>query len=597
MGKIKKSQKHKHKKIIANKNKFWRYAFWSIAGLILLIVVIVFVLGVVFNTKFYPKTKVAGVAVNSMTQEEALKSLRQKIDDYKKESLIIAVDKKQKNLAISDLEPVYKPEETLEKLFKLGHPDSFGEIFLQIPEIVKLLLFDQNMPLLVEIKKPEKLEEVRQELSTLPKAAEFYLENNQLKIREEENGYGINEIDAKEQTINSLALLNKNVPFSAKILKPKIDKEILESSKGRVDKILSFAPVRLLDDKKAVYILERDEILKLIDLSVSPLRIVSLKINDKGKEELFPLIKGAADKKAKTLKLARAVDGSVSILQKDEEGKTLNEDDLYQKLVNFIEEPKPEDIKLSFAKTLAQVNSKNYKNFNFTKLLGKGESTFYGSSEDRYINIKVGSAAINGIVINNDSIFSLGESLGDVSEATGYKEGWVIKENSLASELGGGLCQITTTMFRAALNVGLSIEERHNHGYRVAYYEPPVGMDAAIYYPQLDLKFKNDTGAPILLQTVIENYKATYYLYGLGDGRKVEISEPQVFNITPAPTEVKYIEDPSLPRGTEILVDSAHAGSDAKFSYKVFKNDKIIIETEFFSHYEPWPAFIRRGTK
>lgn len=597
MGKIKKSQKHKHKKIVAKKNKFWRTILWSILGLIILVIITIFILGVSFNTKFYPKTKVGGVAVNSMTQEEALKTLNQKIADYKKESLIIAVDKKQKTLAISDLDPIYKPEETLEKLFKLGHPDNFGNIFLQIPEIIKLLFFNQNMPLIVEIKKTDKLEAIRQELSVLPKGAEFYLENNQLKIREEENGYGISEVDAKEQIIKALAKLDKSVTFSAKILKPQVTKEILDSVEEKVNKILSFAPLKLSEGKKALYVLEREELLKLIDFSVSPLKIVSFKLSEAGKQEIYPRIKEVVDKKPIPLKLARAVDGSISILQKDEEGKTLNEDDLTQKLDNFIKEPKVENLSLSFVKSLAQVNSKNYKKFNFTEFLGKGESTFYGSSADRITNIEVGSKAIDGIVINNGDTFSLGESLGEVSEATGYKTGWVIKANSIDSELGGGLCQIATTMFRVALNAGLPIEERHNHGYRVAYYEPPAGMDAAIYYPQVDLKFKNDTGNPILLQTVVANYKASYYLYGVNDGRKVEISEPQIFNPVAPPTEIKYIDDPTLPRGTEIPIDSSHWGNDVSFHYKVTKNGKIIIETDFNSHYQPWPAYVRRGTK
>jgi len=592
MAEAKSKQRTKYKK-----KKFLGYFIFSLIGVVILLGLAVFVLGYIYNTTFYPKAKIAGAAVGKMTQEQAKIALDTKISEYKKTDLVIACGSKKKKVHISDLKAQFDSQKTIDNFFALGHPETFGDIFKQIPQIVKLLIFRQNMPLVVNIQNTDLLEKDREDLSTLPKDAQIYLDNNEVKIKDEENGFGISEQEMQSGTTDALSFLQNEVPFSPKILKPTINKELLTNIMPRINEFLGFAPIKLKVGDKVVYLLEKEDLIKLLGFKVSLFRDVSFSINDAGKGEIYADIKKTVDIAPKSLRLSKDADGKISILQKDEEGKTLDENDLTQNLDNFFADPKETEIKLFFEKSLAAVNKNNYKKFDFNDLLGKGETTFYGSSVDRVTNIDVGSKAINGVVVDVGQTFSLGESLGDVSEAAGYKNGWVIKGDTVASELGGGLCQIATTMFRAALYSGFPIVERYNHAYRVVYYEPPVGMDATIYYPQLDFKFKNDTSAPILIQTAVENYKATYYIYGKSDGRKVEISTPQVYNETPAPKDPKYMDDSSLPKGTEMILDSAHPGADASFDYKVYRDNKIIYQEQFVSHYEAWPQIIRRGTK
>src|SRR6185369_11000366 len=113
---------------------------------------------------------------------------------------------------------------------------------------------------------------------------------------------------------------------------------------------------------------------------------------------------------------------------------------------------------------------------------------------------------------------------------------------------GGGVCQVSTTLFRAALNAGLPIVERHAHAYRVHYYEEDSspGVDATVYVPTVDLKFKNDTGHYILIQSIIDltQPRLTFMIYGTNDGRVVNQTAPVVTNIRPAPAD-KYEDDPT----------------------------------------------------
>ena len=165
---------------------------------------------------------------------------------------------------------------------------------------------------------------------------------------------------------------------------------------------------------------------------------------------------------------------------------------------------------------------------------------------------------------------------------------------------GGGVCQVSTTLFRAALAAGLPITERHQHAYRVGYYEEDSGpgIDAAVYSPSVDLKFKNDTGGHILIQSYVDrvNMRITFQLYGTKDGREVNISTPVILSQSPAP-EPLYQDDPNLPKGEIKQVDFAAAGANVYFTRSVKKDGKITISDKFVSNYRPWQAVFLRGTK
>jgi vancomycin resistance protein YoaR len=165
---------------------------------------------------------------------------------------------------------------------------------------------------------------------------------------------------------------------------------------------------------------------------------------------------------------------------------------------------------------------------------------------------------------------------------------------------GGGICQVSTTMFRAAMNAGLPITERHAHAYRVGYYENDAkpGFDATIYSPTVDLKFKNDTPGAILVQTEIieDEHLLLFHFYGKKDGRRVEITEPTLTNVAPPPPAVNQ-DDPTLQRGVTKQVDFAAWGGKSVFNYKVIYPDNQIKDQTFVSVYRPWQAIFLVGTK
>jgi vancomycin resistance protein YoaR len=254
-----------------------------------------------------------------------------------------------------------------------------------------------------------------------------------------------------------------------------------------------------------------------------------------------------------------------------------------------------EPIKLPVKVTKPTVTLASTNKLGINTLIAQGVSDFSGSPSNRRHNIATGARRFDGLIVKPDETFSFVRNLGDVDAKSGYLPELVIKGDETIPEYGGGLCQVSTTAFRAILNGGLPVTERRNHSYRVAYYEP-AGTDATIYQPYPDLKFKNDTGAHLFMDTYIEGNKLYFDFYGTDTKRVVEMDGPHIYNVTSYPEPI-YIDTSTIEPGKTKQIDSAHRGADAVLYRKVYQDGKIIIDDTFKSHYIPWPAKFLRGVE
>ncbi len=261
---------------------------------------------------------------------------------------------------------------------------------------------------------------------------------------------------------------------------------------------------------------------------------------------------------------------------------------------------KTASIDIPVIRTPPEVTTDKVNNLGIKELIGRGTSSFFHSIPGRVHNVVLAASRINGTLVKPGDTFSFNDTLGDVSAFTGYQQAYIISGGKTILGDGGGVCQVSTTLFRAILNAGLPIVERAAHAYRVGYYEQnsPPGLDATVYGPSPDLKFTNDTGNYILIeaQTDPAYYSLTFELYGTSDGRIATITKPVVSNITPALPTV-YQDDPTLPVGTLKQTDFSAAGATVTFNYLVTRSGETIYQKTFISNYRPWAAVYLRGTK
>lgn len=217
-------------------------------------------------------------------------------------------------------------------------------------------------------------------------------------------------------------------------------------------------------------------------------------------------------------------------------------------------------------------------------LLGKAELSFAGGTEERNKNIQMGVERINGKVIEPGEEFSFAKSLGPVTEEEGFSEAKVFLNGEVTKGLGGGLCQVSTTLFQSLLHAGLPITERHNHTYTVSYYD--VGLDATYSDPGPDLKFVNDTGSPITIKGKTEDKKVVFEIYGKNDGRIASTTEAIVYNVVDFP-ETKYVATTTRSRSEPDCINSPQIGYTTKVIYNIFYSNGETKSQDFTSKYRP----------
>lgn len=300
--------------------------------------------------------------------------------------------------------------------------------------------------------------------------------------------------------------------------------------------------------------------------------------------------------------------GKVTAFKTSKSGRLLNKKQARDMVAAYIYKLAKDNSMLSSKITLnlpvadvePKITTGSSNNYGIRELLAEGKSRFAGSINNRIHNIVLAASRINGRLIPPDAVFSFNDALGDVSSSTGFQPAYVIKGGRTVLGDGGGVCQVSTTLFRAALNTGLPIIERFPHSYRVSYYEQesPPGLDSTVYSPSYDLKFKNDTPHHILIQAEADaqNLTLIFRLFGTKDGRQVEITKPVIYSQTPPPSDL-YQDDPTLPVGVIKQVDWKAWGAKVNFDYKVTKNGEVINKQSFFSNFQPWQAVFLRGTK
>lgn len=241
-----------------------------------------------------------------------------------------------------------------------------------------------------------------------------------------------------------------------------------------------------------------------------------------------------------------------------------------------------------------------------TQLVGQYTSYYYHSSEERIQNIVAASERFHGVLVAPGETFSMGAALGDVSLENGFAEALIIYGGRTIKGVGGGVCQVSTTLFRTVFFAGYPVVERYSHAYRVTYYEMTqsgsldsnlAGLDATVYFPLVDFKFTNDTPHWMLMETYADvgARTLTWKLYSTSDGRSATWETTGPANVVPAP-EPFFQENPELAKNQIKQVDYAANGADITVTRTVTRGGAVYFTDQFKTHYEAWQAVCEYGS-
>ena len=566
-----------------------------------------------YKDKIYPRIKVNNISLSGMTREEGLKELRRVTDRFSREGLFFKY--KNKEVLISPIITSAEDPDLSKEIFSFDLDKVVneayavgrrGDKFFNIKNKIALIFNGRNITPELYLNKEELMDILANNFSSFEDPGrdagidiKYNGKNYNIGTIEEKLGKSFDynfSVSEAEDKLRHFSL--DPIEMYMKTDYPVIKKEKISEVTPQIEKVLALNPLTLkykcvlsegendmCGDKKDIAVRSSDFISWITLVREGNSAKTAF---DKGKvNDYLSKIAEKINISAQDAKL-KIEDGRVLEFQESIDGVKLDIEGTFNDISENILGNSSSSAFIIVRTDVAKNSVGDINDLGIKELIGVGKSNFSGSPVNRRHNISVGAETLDGIIIRPDEEFSLVKTLGEIEAETGYLPELVIKGTKTVPEYGGGLCQIATTAFRLALDAGLPITERSPHAYRVSYYEP-AGTDATIYVPKPDLMFKNNTGSHLLMQTKIEGDDLIFEFWGTSDGRRVELTEPRIFNIVePGPT--KIIETEDLKPGEKKCTESSHKGADAEFTRVITSVDGEAKEEVWSSRYRPWQA-------
>jgi vancomycin resistance protein YoaR len=428
-------------------------------------------------------------------------------------------------------------------------------------------------------------------------------------LEAEKSGFVFDYETVKNTIVNELSALSlQPITIPKKEFRPDVVVADLESLVPRISEVLNYGDLRLN------YTDPQTDVKR--NWSVGPTVYTPwLEVRRENGEPVFALNKEKVKNYLETLRplietapqdAKFVMEGDrVKEFQANQTGLSLNAEKTYADLDAIFRERNYHPAELAKTVTVSvdivepNIVMANINNLGIMEKIGTGFSTFKDSHTNRIKNIANAVKRLNGILIKPGEEFSANKYAGPYTLANGFLPEQVIKGNEIKPEVGGGMCQIGTTLFRTAMNSGMPITERRNHSLVVGYYADPVngnpGTDSTLYEPSVDFKFVNDTGNYLLLQTSIDYVKQqlVFTLWGKSDGRSGSYTHPIVSKWIPAGAPQNIISKTLKPGETKC--QAAFRGAVASFVYTRFTSTSEKIERVFDSYYRPLPKICMVG--
>lgn len=558
-----------------------------------------------YNDRIMPRVSIGPLPIGGMTRDDAFDRIVARIDELRNISVPVSADGKTASVSIDVFFDDNFPAVALERAWQVGRQDSF---FDRWGDRIRSMLIGTRVSAPIRLDDNDIsniLEEVADTLDEPRRDIRLRIENGRAELlRDAKSGQTIGRNELRSALIARAEGLDVS-PIEVMLHEdpPKADPALANDALAAAERMMGYYITLTYEDY--VFTISRAMIGTWIKSDYEGVRLVPALDDQK--------ISAYVTTIAKSLNIApvKAVietqDGRVTRFTPPKPGRALEEEKTIEMVKNILNDRR--DKQISGYETAVLPVRTARPSFGgisdlsgISELIGKATTPFTGSPRNRISNIKNGVKFLSGLIIENGQEFSTLKALGTIDNTTGYLPELVIKGDQTIPEFGGGLCQVSTTLFRAILDAGLPITARRNHSYRVSYYEfngsgkrIGPGLDATIYEPDVDLKFLNDTGSAIMIFGYVEGDRATFELYGTSDGRKAEIKGPTLLTET-SPGDPIYTETDTLAKGVKKQIETAHPGGSATATYIVTYPDGHVAEKKFDSWYRRWPARYLIGT-
>lgn len=486
----------------------------------------------VYAGKIFPGVSADGVYLGGLTKSEAVSRLNAKVQDIQGSVITITNGDSTLRIPVASLAVIYDTNRAAQAAFNFGRT---GALRTQIHAQARALAGhttdfsdfhypdDHLTPYLVDLD---------DDVVSPVQDASLNFNDSHAQVTPAQSGARL-DLGRLTELVNARLAAASDSPITAPVyhLAPQLDTAPLQAAVKQIDSYVS-GPITLSYNGTDRDI-DQQTIISWVQVAAKPVHqfldshdlndlyppppAASLGLSPAAVKAYVANLAGGIDQTAQNAGLAMQ-DGQLQVVSPSRGGVKLDQADAVSQITAALTKTgDARHISLKLTTATPDVNENNLASLGIKELISEGETTFPGSTSARITNVRVGAARFNGVLLKPGETFSFGKILGDVGPAQGYVPELVILGNHEEKQYGGGLCQVATTAYRAALLAGLPINERHNHSFAVSYYTAPYGVpgvDATIYYPEVDLKFTNDTGSYILIQTVMQGTDLKFDFFG-----------------------------------------------------------------------------------
>jgi vancomycin resistance protein YoaR len=571
----------------------------ALAGLVVLALIGVFAAAGWYEQQYaghmFPGIRVLGVDIGGKTREEAQVLLQNKVADFTSQPVVLAWNDQQWTPQPEQLGMQVNLDRTLDNAYNVGRDSSLINAWRERWDVanegrvvpLSVSLDESKLQAYLESQVAPKIDQTLQE-------GDVWLQGEQVMTTDSREGRQLAVYPAVVAIRESLSRMTTNrIDLPVTTTKPVASQAEIQATAKQLKTILS-GPLVAHQGGKQFSVDPRKISQKLILLARSADPNAQQHYNITFQDEnLKALVADWADEIDTAPQNARFAwnNGKISVLKESQDGIKVDQDKAVAAVKAALATPDKRNVDLPVITGAPKVSSKDIASLGIKELIGTGNTSFKGSTQERATNIKVAAGYLNGVVVPPGDTFSFLDAVAPITLDRGYVEGYVIAAERTQKGVGGGVCQVSTTVFRAAFFSAVDITERHQHAYRVSWYESkgePVGFDAAVFDPGVDFKFVNNTPGYLLVQSDLTADELNVNFYGTKIADEVKLVGPKVANVKDPPQDI-YQLDPTLPPGGKKQVETAHKGIDTTITRQVIKGGQVVSTDDYFSRFEAWP--------
>lgn len=576
-------------------------ATFAAAMLILVAAIGLFAFRTLYSQKIYPSISVAGVEVGGLTSEQAGAKLQSQANAILSSTLTLSFGNQTWNPTLEELGVTVDLPAALASAYEIGRETDARS---RVDSALTLIQGEKTVPLQLQVSQTTLntwFDQVDSDIAKPATDAFLVIENGVVTVVPDQTGIEVDRDATRAIVVSSLQTLQPfqgALPTRAEVAQ--IHVVDLAIAKSHLENALK-APLQLTYGKSE-WSLSGVDMGQFIEVQVDPAETgaaaVALTIDDKklGKY-LSSLLRDEIDQSPRNAEVAWSYDKNKLVsIEKSQDGIELRPQKLAEAVISsFWGSTKVVEIPVTVTKP--EIDSKNLKALGITTRLAVGDSSFEGSDYGRSTNVQVGSSLLNGTLIPPLGEFSFNHSIGEITAELGYVEAGVVVGERIGKDIGGGICQVSTTVFRAAFYAGLPIVEWNPHRYRLGFYEQDgwsPGLDASILQPEGDpfnggdFRFTNPSDSWMMIESFTEGSRVYVAIFGADLGYDVQVNGPFFPETEYPPTDDMEIVDDELPGGTVQQSEYELEGMDVTFQRTVYDRDgNLLWDRTFGTHFYP----------